>query len=427
MLRSALIIFISFFALASCAVNPVTGKRELSIISASQEVQMGAENYVPYQQQQGGRYVVDPDLGRYVSEVGQRIAAVSDRSGLPFEFVVLNNSVPNAWALPGGKIAINRGLLVELKDEAQLAAVLGHEIVHVAAKHSVQKMQQSQILGLGVVATAVLTRDTDYGEVATAGAGLGAGLWAAKYGREQELQSDAVGMEYMVRAGYDPRAAVELQETFVRLSQNRANQGWLQGLFASHPPSQERVEKNRAMAAQLGSVGTRNTSGFHRAIAQLKKDQPAYELHMQALAAASNDNFDEAIRLLDRAIAIQPQEALFFTAKGQVELANKRDSRAAEAFTKALSLNPDYYVGHLGLGLIQKKQNRLAQAKPNLLNSTKLLPTQIAYFHLGEIEMAEGNRDAAITYFQRVAQQGGELGERATAHLQTLSQPAPAQ
>ncbi|MBT3900086.1 MAG: M48 family metalloprotease, partial [Gammaproteobacteria bacterium] len=106
-----------------CAVNPVTGKNELSIISESRELTIGAQQYGPSQQSQGGTYSVDPALTDYVNEVGQRLAAVSDRQ-LPYEFIVLNDSVPNAWALPGGKIAINRGLLMQLDSEAELAAVL---------------------------------------------------------------------------------------------------------------------------------------------------------------------------------------------------------------------------------------------------------------------------------------------------------------
>lgn len=107
---------------------------------------MGAEQYIPTQQTQGGRFYVDPELTLYVQQVGQKLARVSDRPDLPFEFVVLNSSVPNAWALPGGKIAVNRGLLVLLEDEAELAAVLGHEIVHAAARHSAAAMSQQTLL-----------------------------------------------------------------------------------------------------------------------------------------------------------------------------------------------------------------------------------------------------------------------------------------
>ena len=126
---------------AGCATNPVTGKSELSIVSESWELKTGAQQYLPARQSQGGDYVADPGVQAYVQEVGNKVAAVSDRS-LPYEFAVINDSTPNAWALPGGKIAINRGLLTELDSEAELAAVLGHEVVHAAAKHSAKSIQR---------------------------------------------------------------------------------------------------------------------------------------------------------------------------------------------------------------------------------------------------------------------------------------------
>ena len=113
--NAKLIILTGILALtAGCVVNPVTGQRELGVISTEQQINMGKQQYVPAQQMQGGQYVVDPGVTAYVQQVGQRLAAVSDVA-LPYEFVVLNNSVPNAWALPGGKIAVNRGLLVEMR------------------------------------------------------------------------------------------------------------------------------------------------------------------------------------------------------------------------------------------------------------------------------------------------------------------------
>ncbi|MEJ2181579.1 MAG: M48 family metalloprotease, partial [Gammaproteobacteria bacterium] len=101
-------------AFNGCGTNPVTGETEFQLVSEGQEISIGQENYLPSQQSQGGAYVTDPELSRYVNSVGQKLAKVSDRPNLPYEFVVLNNSVPNAWALPGGKIAVNRGLLLEL-------------------------------------------------------------------------------------------------------------------------------------------------------------------------------------------------------------------------------------------------------------------------------------------------------------------------
>ncbi len=410
--------------ITACGVNPVTGKRELALIPASQELAIGTKNYLPYQQQQGGSYTVDPDLGRYVSEVGQKLARLSGRPGLPYEFVVLNNSVPNAWALPGGKIAINRGLLLELQDEAQLAAVLGHEIVHAAGKHSVQKMQQSLLLGIGVQATAIAASNRDYGAAAAVGAQLGAGLWSARYGRDQELESDSYGIDYMVAAGYNPYAAVELQETFVRLSQQRSNPSWMEGLFASHPPSQERVNKNKAKADAIGNVGVRNREAFKRAIAQLNRDKTAYDNHDKAVKAAQNKDLAGALTLVEKAIKAQPEEALFHNTKGQILLSKNADKSAANAFAKARSINPDYYLSNLGLGLIQKKQKQYSKAKQNLLTSSKLLATQTAIYHLGEIEMITGNKDAAIQYFNAAISQGGELGKKAESQLAKLQPPA---
>ena len=152
---------ISAACLASaCATNPVTGESDFMIVSEAQELDLGRQNYAPMQQAQGGVYDIDPELTRYVQQVGGKLAAVSDRP-LPYEFVVLNNSVPNAWALPGGKIAINRGLLTELSSESELAAVLGHEIVHAAAKHSAQQMSRGALLEGVVLATAVMTGEQD--------------------------------------------------------------------------------------------------------------------------------------------------------------------------------------------------------------------------------------------------------------------------
>ena len=142
-------VMVAITGISGCATNPVTGKSELSLVSESWELKTGAQQYLPARQGQGGDYVADPEVQAYVQEVGAKLAAVSDRS-LPYEFAVINNSTPNAWALPGGKIAINRGLLTALDSEAELAAVLGHEIVHAAAKHSAKSVQRGALLQAAV-------------------------------------------------------------------------------------------------------------------------------------------------------------------------------------------------------------------------------------------------------------------------------------
>ena len=202
-MRNGLVAVVLAFVITGCSVNPVTGKSQLSIISPQQEVAIGEKNYSPSRQSQGGDYYLDPALQTYIRGVGNRLAAVSDRPDLPYEFVVLNNRVPNAWALPGGKIAINVGLLVLLDDEAQLAAVLGHEIVHAAARHGATQMTAGTLANIGMVAVGVAAQGQAGEQLYGMASQLGSAAWMAKYGRDDELESDYYGMAYMAKAGYE--------------------------------------------------------------------------------------------------------------------------------------------------------------------------------------------------------------------------------
>ncbi len=411
-------------AISACSVNPVTGKKELTLMSATQEVAMGAKNYGPYQQQQGGRYIVDPDLTVYVSQVGRKLAAASGRPQLPYEFVVLNNSTPNAWALPGGKIAINRGLLTLLDDESQLAAVLSHEVVHAAARHSARQMTQAKLMSAGLVVAGIAAQQTDYGQWIAAGAGVGAKAWQSKYGRGQELESDAYGITYMINAGYEPLGAVELQEKFLALSQGRKS-GFMENLFSSHPPSAHRVERNKHLASGK-TPGARNKAQFEKAMSQLKQDAPAYELHAQALKEASNKNVQPALSFINQAIKKQPKEALFYITLGQLLLSESsaNNPAALKAFKRARSLNPEYYMGHLGtaLTLIKEKSSK-AEAVAAFGKSMKLLPTPVASYYLGEAALRKGDLNGALSYFKFAAQGQGKTAELAQAQLLKLSPP----
>ena len=222
-----------------------------------------------------------------------KVRKLASARKITYEFVVLNNSVPNAWALPGGKIAVNRGLLLELNNEAELAAVLGHEIVHAAARHGAKSMERGMLLNVSIVGLGIATSGEDNAELIVGAAALGSQLVNQKYGRDAELESDFYGMKYMAKAGYDPAAAIQLQETFVRLSQGHQS-NWLEGLFASHPPSQERVNANKATAKKLGVKGVLNGKIYQQKIAHLKKTAPAYEKYAQAQKALNESIWNAA-------------------------------------------------------------------------------------------------------------------------------------
>ena len=405
-------------SIASCARNPVTGKNELQLVSEQQEIQIGMENYLASRQSQGGDWIIDTELSEYVNSVGKKLVKVSDRPELPYEFAVLNNSVPNAWALPGGKIAVNRGLLTELNNEAELAAVLGHEIVHAAARHGAKAMERGMLLQVGVLGLGVAAGDRDGGALLVGAGTLGAQLIGKKYGRDAELESDRYGTTYMARAGYDPRAAITLQETFVRLSKGEKS-NWLEGMFASHPPSPERVEANKATAAKLTSSGTLGAESYQARIAVLKKTREAYNKLDEGRKALAANNPDAALAAAEAALKIEPREALFYGLRGDAKIKQKRLLEALPDFDLAIARNREYFQFYLQRGLI-KQQMRDPGARADLEKSVALLPTAVGHLALGDETLKQNDRELAKQHFAMAAQSESEVGKRATLQLARL-------
>jgi predicted Zn-dependent protease len=410
---------------AGCAVNPVTGERELMLVSSEQELAMGQQNYMPMQQSQGGVYDVDPALTAYVSRVGMKVAAASGVD-LPYQFVVLNNSVPNAWALPGGKIAINRGLLTEMNSEAELAAVLGHEVTHAAARHSAQQQSRGMLTQGLVVASTIAASDSGYGDLVAAGAGLAGQLTLMKYGREAELESDKYGMRYMVAAGYDPRGAVTLQETFVRLSEGR-NEDWLSGLFASHPPSQERVDANRKRLRNMPIGGVTGEDTYATALQRTRDLKPAYEAYDKGREMLGKKDPEAALAFAGEALSLFPGEANFHALRGDVRLMKKQYDMAVTNYDRAIERRNNFFYYYLQRGLAQHELQRDDAALADLERSLELLPTAPAHLVLGDIKAQRGLRAEAIEHYRIVAKSGGDIGKAAyerLVYLDLSAQPA---
>ena len=409
--------------LSGCAVNPVTGEREFSLVSEDWEREVGEENYGPLRQMEGGDYAFDQELVEYVREVGQRVAAEADRD-LPYEFTVLNSSVPNAWALPGGKIAINRGLLTEMSSEAELASVIGHEIVHAAARHGAQRQSRQTLLQGAVmasgVAVGIATDRQEYAAVALLAGGLGAQLINQRYSREAELEADRFGMVYMHRAGYNPEAAVDLQETFVRLSEGRGGGGFAQGLFASHPPSEERVRRNRETLDELGTEGDWGRESYRERIATIERLKPAYELHDEGRAALRNDDPETALRKAEEAIEKESGEATFHALRGDALATMGEMEQAEHAYSSALENDDSWFYHHLRRGMVREGLGRMDDARGDLRTSLDLLPTADAHYYLGNVERSAGNRDAAIQHYRAASQADDETGRRAREALEDM-------
>ena len=238
-------------ALAGCALNPVTGQRELVLISTEQEIALGSDAAPEFEKEFGGK-VASAALQEYIRAIGAKVAAVSDRP-MPYEYTLLASDVPNAFALPGGKIYITAGLMKNMTNERQLAAVLGHETAHVAAKHSVKQMQKQMGAQL-LMEIAARAGGADTGQTAAADvAKIVSTMALLKYSRADEYQADQVGIEYAARAGYNPWGMVELLNVLLTLQQQEP--GRFEEMFQTHPLSSKRIDETKAILTGNAAYG----------------------------------------------------------------------------------------------------------------------------------------------------------------------------
>jgi len=229
----------------ACETVPVTGRRQLQLISASEEMQLGVSTY--QQILQKSKVSTDPQLNALVTRVGSRIAAVADRPDFQWEYRVIEDRQANAFALPGGKIAVYTGILPLTRDEAGLAAVLGHEVAHVTARHGGERMSQQVLAQAGVsvasIGTGLLVGDPGATRLAAAlfGAGAQYGM-LLPYSRAHESEADHIGLIYMAKAGYDPRAARDL---WVRMAAAKGSERPPE-FMSTHPSEERRIQQIEA-------------------------------------------------------------------------------------------------------------------------------------------------------------------------------------
>ncbi|HEX6209967.1 MAG TPA: M48 family metalloprotease [Methylomirabilota bacterium] len=234
--------------LTSCATNPVTGERELSLMSEEQEIAIGRETDAQVREEMG--LYDDPALQAYVERVGQRLARTSERPDLPWHFAVVDEPVVNAFALPGGYIYLTRGIMAYLNDEAELAGVLGHEIGHVTARHAAQAYTRATGAQLGLTLGSIFFPEA---QAYTQAAAAGLSLLFLKYGRDDELQADRLGVRYAASAGWDPTGVADMLRTLGRLNQISDPSGGIPSWLATHPEPAARVDEVLPLARELAA------------------------------------------------------------------------------------------------------------------------------------------------------------------------------
>jgi predicted Zn-dependent protease len=333
-----------------CAVDPVTGKKQFMLVSEDTEIQIDRQ-YSPLQFSTDYGEVQDSRLNRYVSQVGNKMAASSHRPHMPYSFRVVNATYVNAYAFPGGSIAVTRGIMLSLDNEAELAALLGHELGHVNARHAAEQMSKGQLSQALVGGISVLagTQSAALGDLAGQLGQISAGALLASYSRDNEREADALGMQYMVGAGYGSEGFIGLMEILNSMSKHKSTTVDL--LFATHPMSQERYDT---------AVQTANTK-YQSAL-----KGPLYrERYM-----------DHTARLRAQKGAIQEIQ------NGQKQLAARKYDAASNHFRKALKKAPDDYVALCMTSISNLAQKKYAVGRQYAEMAQKAYPKEAQAYHL---------------------------------------------
>jgi predicted Zn-dependent protease len=254
-----LLLALATLGLGGCdyATSPATGRQFLSPVSEKQEAQLGAEEHPKILAEFGGAYTEKPNINAYVNQIGQQVAEHAERKDVTYTFTVLNSDEINAFALPGGYVYVTRGLVALANNEAELAGVLGHEIGHVNARHTAERMGQQQTVSvlstLGVAAATILGGDT-LGQLASGAAQQGGEIYLGQYSQSQEFEADSLGVRYIAKTGYDPQAMATFLDSLDQDTHLEAKEAGTPeaadaySMTQSHPRTPDRVQRAIAEA-----------------------------------------------------------------------------------------------------------------------------------------------------------------------------------
>lgn len=411
-------------AVAGCAANPVTGQSQFMLMGEGEEVQIDRVN-APHQFSADYGVSQDTALNGYVSGVGARLARVTHRSHMPYKFNVVNATYVNAYAFPGGSIAIARGILAELDSEAELAGLIGHELGHVNARHTAARMSKSKILGALVGGASLIagSASQSLGNLAGTVGGLGASLFLAKYSREDERQADDLGMEYMVGAGYSPQGMVGLMD--VLRSMGRSQPSAIEAMFSSHPMSTERYDT--AVARSRTRFGSSQNLPVYRerymdSTARLRKLAPMFKRFQEGDKAMGAKEYAVAQGLYAEGLKFSPDDYAGLVMMSKCLIAQKKGKAAADYAARARRVYPTEAQAHHMHGVASILNKDYASALTDFSSYERVLPgNPTTIFMKGfSNEGMKNKQDAAREYhrYLKVVTQG-EMAQHAYSRLKT--------
>ncbi len=389
--------------LSSCAVDPVTGKNSFVGMSRENEIAMDQQRS-PYQFSSDYGKSSDTGLNAYVNRVGMELATRSHRPDMPFSYRVVNAAYVNAYAFPGGSIAATRGILLKLHNEAELAALLGHETGHVCARHAAEQAGKGTLAQILLAGATIATNAAGYGNAAgliqNLG-GMGAGALLARYSRDNEREADALGVEYMTRAGYTPLGMVGLMQILQKLNKGRANS--VQLLFATHPMSAERLRfAEQAANGQYAQMRNNayNRERFMDNTAKLRRIKGAITALQDGSSAMAKKKFHDAEQAFTKALHIAPNDYAALVMMGKYQLSQKRPGKAVRYAQKAIHVYPAEAQGHLVAGFADIKLHRYDKAIEQLNRYDAILPgnPEVQYYKGLSLEQMGRRKEAANLY-----------------------------
>lgn len=386
-----------------CMVNPVTGKQELMLVSKDQEIALDRESS-PHQFSADYGAVQDGLLNQYVSKVGLTVAAHSHRPDMPYSFRCVNACYANAYAFPGGSIATTRGLLVNLNNEAELAALLGHETGHVNARHTAQQMTKKMLLGvaLAIGTVVVAEKNKKYAPLAAGLGAVGAGALLAHYSRSDERQADQLGMEYMVRSGYNPEGMVQLMDVLQQMSKHKP--GFFDRMFASHPMSSERYATAKSRMASLYADKTKLPlfrERFMDNTVKLRKQKPAIEAFENGSISITDKKYGTAETQLKKGLKLLPRDYTGLTLMAKLELARENYPQATSFAKKAEEVYPGEAQAHHVAGMAELSMKRYNAAFDDFKRYEELLPgNPNTVFFKGLCQEGMQHRQLAASQYQ---------------------------
>lgn len=408
--------------LSGCATSPVTGQSILVGMSESDERRIDAK-VAPHQFSQDMGSVQDSELNRYVSDLGRRMDRQTHRPGMPYSYRVLNANYMNAYTFPGGSMAVTRGLLVELQNEAELAALWGHELGHVNARHAAQRQGESLLAQVAVGALNIASQDSRWASLVAIGSQIGASALLSSYSRDNEREADALGQEYMVRAGYPASGMTSLQQHLV--DQEKSSPGLLQTMFSTHPMSQERRNTAQYLADTKyapSKAANPLRERFMDNTARLRRLKPTIQDCAQGETAMSARKYPAAEERFRSALRRTPQDYAANLDLAQCLMAQGKKQEALRQAETARAIYPQEARAHKMAGVLALELRDPSRAYQYLEQHDRLLPGNPEITFLKGVSLeGMGNRPAAAQHYSAFLRQNnqGQAARYATSRLKS--------